>query len=93
MQCNNYHSPVDARAGKETVWKFCNGRFCGTLKICISMFDNFHLENDRGTIYIHETTPYANRDDVELNPRECKTHNSPGDKHRSFQVCNRKLFS
>jgi hypothetical protein len=52
-----------------------------------------HSENDRGTIYIHETTPYANRDDVELNPRECKTHNSPGDKHKSFQICNRKLFS
>jgi hypothetical protein len=25
MQCNDYHSPVEARTGKHTVWKFCNG--------------------------------------------------------------------
>jgi hypothetical protein len=46
-------------------------------------------DNERGSVYIHETTPYARRDDIEIAPRECKTHKATSDKHKSFQVCNR----
>ncbi|KIN04430.1 hypothetical protein OIDMADRAFT_50290 [Oidiodendron maius Zn] len=74
FQCNSYHSPVEARAGKYTVWKFCN-------------------DNERDSVYIHETTPYARRDDIEISAKECKTHKAASDKHKSFQVCNRGLHA
>jgi hypothetical protein len=52
-----------------------------------------HLDNERGSLYIHETTPYASRDDVEVAAKECKTHRAASETHKTFQVCNRKLNS
>ena len=49
------------------------------------------LDNEHGSVYIHETTPYASRDDVEVAPKECKHHRVASDKHKTFQVCNRKF--
>lgn len=49
------------------------------------------LDNERGSVYIHETTPYANRDDVEVGAKECKYHKASSEKHKTFQVCNRKF--
>jgi hypothetical protein len=34
FQCNSYHSPVEARTGKYTVWKFCNGMFDSAIDQC-----------------------------------------------------------
>jgi hypothetical protein len=34
FQCNSYHSPVEARASKYTIWKFCNGMLDSPIDQC-----------------------------------------------------------